>query len=79
MASIPLSQLTIKQATPPQVELSRRLTWAGWNRGRSVEEYLRQDAEMDKYSFCTDNRYFTWYGSTLCGLYYKPLLISLTD
>ncbi|KAG8954395.1 hypothetical protein FRC04_011721 [Tulasnella sp. 424] len=60
MASIPLNQLTIKQATPPQVELSRRLTWAEWNRGRSVEEYLRQDAEMDKYSFCTNNRYFTW-------------------
>ncbi|KIO34684.1 hypothetical protein M407DRAFT_16646 [Tulasnella calospora MUT 4182] len=60
MAAIPLSQLTIKQATPSQVEQSRRQTWIEWNRGRSVEEYLRQNAEMDKCSFSTSDRFFTW-------------------
>lgn len=62
MTPIPLSQLTIKQATASQVEASRRLSWTQWNRGRSLEEYLRQNAEMDKCSFSLDNRYFTWYG-----------------
>ncbi|KAG9049106.1 hypothetical protein FS837_011118 [Tulasnella sp. UAMH 9824] len=60
MTPIPPSQLTIKQATPSQIELSRRLTWAEWNRGRSVEEYLREYAETDQCSFSTNDRYLTW-------------------
>lgn len=65
MTPIPLSQLTIKQATPSQIELSRRLTWTEWGRGRSVEEYLREYAETDQCSFSMNDRYFTWY----CKLY----------
>ncbi|KAG8910878.1 hypothetical protein FRC01_006073 [Tulasnella sp. 417] len=60
MAPIPLNQLTIKQATPSQIEFSRRLTWMEWNRGRSVEEYLSYSAKLDECSFSISSRYLTW-------------------
>ncbi|KAG9013753.1 hypothetical protein FRB90_005713 [Tulasnella sp. 427] len=60
MAAIPLNQLTIKKANPSQIDASRHLTWLEWSRGRTIEEYMHEHADVDAGVASTTERYHTW-------------------
>lgn len=59
MSSVDFSPLSIYPATDDQKIESRKRSFASWNRGLSLEHYLRRDELMDIGEHARDNL-ITW-------------------
>lgn len=55
-----LSSLSIFPATADQVIESRKRTYAQWNAGRTVDEYLRRDSILDEFDNSANHKLTTW-------------------
>lgn len=55
-----LASLSIFPATPEQIVVSRKRSFAQWARGLTEEQYLQRDAFLDELEHAANGKLTTW-------------------